>query len=254
MEGLTRLPGESSEDWNRRYHREKMRRKRAAIKAANPDAPRRLRGKNKAPSKGGSLTHEEWEALQPLPGESPEEHKKRYAREIMRRWREKNPGKEAAKRREAYPQIREQEIARHKQWREDHPERFKESQHRYYLKNKEKRIAALKKWGEENPERLAQLRERWYHANRAKRNAYSAKWRALRNQATPPWANLDAIEVVYQEAIDLTNATGVPHHVDHDRPLNSKLVCGLHVHYNLRVVPATENIKKRNTLLDRDRC
>lgn len=64
--------------------------------------------------------------------------------------------------------------------------------------------------------------------------------------ATPAWADLAKIREIYKVAAKLTESTGVPYHVDHQVPLTSKKVCGLHVEYNLRVVPAEVNLKKHN--------
>jgi len=62
--------------------------------------------------------------------------------------------------------------------------------------------------------------------------------------ATPKWADWDKIAAIYEERDRLTAETGVPHHVDHILPLAGKLVCGLHVHWNLRAIPAADNMKK----------
>lgn len=64
--------------------------------------------------------------------------------------------------------------------------------------------------------------------------------------ATPKWADFDKIAEVYRERDRIIRETGIDHHVDHMVPLNGKLVCGLHVHYNLRVIEARENLKKYN--------
>ena len=64
----------------------------------------------------------------------------------------------------------------------------------------------------------------------------------------PSWANIEKINILYDEAVRLTKETGVPHEVDHIYPLQSKVMCGLHVETNLQVVPTTVNRRKRNHL------
>lgn len=51
---------------------------------------------------------------------------------------------------------------------------------------------------------------------------------------------------IYIEAQRITLSTGIPHEVDHIIPLRGRLVSGLHVHENLRIIPRTENRKKGN--------
>ena len=89
--------------------------------------------------------------------------------------------------------------------------------------------------------------------NRVKRRAYFAEYRALRRNARPPWLTEEhhtQILAVYLEARRLSRSTGVVYHVDHIVPLKGETVCGLHVPWNLRAIPAEENLKKGNKLLD----
>lgn len=69
-------------------------------------------------------------------------------------------------------------------------------------------------------------------------------------QATPPWADLAAIEVLYAQAERVTAQTGIPHHVDHFYPLCSKTMSGLHVPANMRIIPESENLRKGNSIPD----
>jgi len=63
-------------------------------------------------------------------------------------------------------------------------------------------------------------------------------------RATPPWADRAAIRAIYKKAKRLSKSTGEQHVVDHIVPLDGKLVCGLHVSWNLRVIPWLENARK----------
>lgn len=76
--------------------------------------------------------------------------------------------------------------------------------------------------------------------------AAAAKRHSAELQRTPAWANHAAIRAVYQEAARLALETGIPHDVDHVVPLRGRLVSGLHVHNNLRPLPAKENRAKNN--------
>ena len=85
--------------------------------------------------------------------------------------------------------------------------------------------------------------------NRYKRNSTEAKRHANKLNATPPWLTekhfLD-IKAVYFQARDCQIVTGESYHVDHIVPLQGKNVCGLHVPWNLQVLPAEVNIRKNN--------
>lgn len=84
------------------------------------------------------------------------------------------------------------------------------------------------------------LRNKPYYAEAA------SKRRAVARQAEPLWADAALIKLLYTTRQYMTEQTGFDWHVDHIVPLQGSNVCGLHVHNNLRVVPATVNLQKSN--------
>ena len=93
----------------------------------------------------------------------------------------------------------------------------------------------------DRPRRLANATA-WRRANPRRRSEAEFKRRALKSRAMPTWLTieqLDRIKEIYRSCPG-------GYEVDHRIPLNSKVVCGLHVPWNLKAIPAEENRRKRN--------
>jgi len=123
---------------------------------------------------------------------------------------------------------------------------------RWQAKNTDKKRAYSEQYYSNpiNRERRHFMHQKWAARNLDYYRAKDAQRRAQKQNATPWWADLDAIRAIYAEMLRLNKETGIAHHVDHIVPLVSKKVCGLHVSWNLRIVTATENMKKHNRLLE----
>lgn len=108
------------------------------------------------------------------------------------------------------------------------------------------------RWQKQN-KRLHVLKVRaWQKANPGKVNAITAKRRASILKATPRWlsvSQLKEIEQFYVESRELSWLSEGGLRVDHVVPLQGEIVCGLHVPWNLQIIPTVDNLKKGNKLL-----
>ena len=133
-------------------------------------------------------------------------------------------------------------------------------QKEYYLKNKQRILDKAAKAREANPDYNREYYQRTkdkqceqqaqrYLANREDYIERAINRKAVKLNAMPDWLSEEdraSIREVYDTCRKLTEATGVEHHVDHIVPLQGDNVCGLHVHWNLRAIPAKENLSKSN--------
>ena len=98
-------------------------------------------------------------------------------------------------------------------------------------------------------ERFKQNQKKYSQKTKDKHAARQAKRRSLKQSATPPWLSeeqLKQIQTEYALSAWCSEVMNTKYHVDHIIPLKGKSVCGLHVPWNLQVIPATENLKKGN--------
>lgn len=153
----------------------------------------------------------------------------------------------------------------HKKYYQNNRERRKEYDKEYYQNNREYRLeyhkeyyrnntesisGYHKEYCQNNPEYFKEHHKEYRQSNKAKVNAYVIQRLKHLRRATPSWVDLREIETFYYEAWCKTKETGIPYHVDHIVPIRGRNVRGLHVPWNLQVIPAQENMRKGSRLLE----
>jgi hypothetical protein len=166
-----------------------------------------------------------------------------------REWKEKNLERYKANNRAYYLKNLEKMREKTRLWAAENRDHKRQSDHNYYLANKEALRDKWKRWEENNQQRLIDAQKDWLKKNApAVRMAKTERRRAIRLR-TPKWADKTKIRAIYAQAFMLEMQTGIKHHVDHIIPIKSHLVCGLHCEFNLRAIPAKENLSKKNKLI-----
>lgn len=137
---------------------------------------------------------------------------------------------------------REKILAYGAAWRKANPDNHKIR----YASNRDVECRRAKEWSKSNAERVTANRKARYLRTPEKILAANRDRQIRKLNAIPAWANKFFIEEAYHLAKLREKVCGGKWHVDHIVPLKSKLVCGLHVEYNLQVIPGVDNIKKGN--------
>lgn len=144
-----------------------------------------------------------------------------------------------------HPSVAKERIAA-KRKSETFVMREREADRIRYRDNSEKLTAKTKKWQEENPLKRKEIRAKWWEKNPGARNASRMKRYAAKLKATPAWANDFFIKEIYNLAAMRSKMLGISWHVDHIVPLQSDVVCGLHVEANMQLLPSKHNQSKGN--------
>ena len=112
-----------------------------------------------------------------------------------------------------------------------------------------RRYDYYKDWVSNNKHKVKKIAADYQKNNKDKVNSRTAIRRGVRLKATPTWLSPEhkkQMEVEYALAQWCSEVMNEVYHVDHIIPLNNPTVCGLHVPWNLQVIPAKDNIKKSN--------
>lgn len=113
----------------------------------------------------------------------------------------------------------------------------KNAQKEYYKKHQKKVILKVKEWQANN---------------KSKVTAINKNYKYSKVNATPSWLtdkHNEQIESFYWLAKLQQELDDTEYHVDHIIPIRGKEVCGMHVPWNLQIIPALDNIRKGNKIV-----
>jgi hypothetical protein len=105
-------------------------------------------------------------------------------------------------------------------------------------------VAYSKQMAAANLEKHNAKNRAWRYQNKGYYAGEAAKRRATKLQATPAWLTVEQIQSIQDFYLSCPKGF----HVDHIVPLKGKEVRGLHVPWNLQILPASDNISKGNRI------
>lgn len=152
--------------------------------------------------------------------------------EKSRQARTKNPELVREKERHRYHKNVDAKRESQRISRERHIEKRREYDRNRYQdpSRREWQLSQAKQWGKDNIGKRREI---------TKSNKMRLK------HAMPDWLTKEMVQQIKQIYL-LAGELGPDYHVDHIHPINGKVQCGLHVPWNLQILPARENIKKGN--------
>ena len=160
------------------------------------------------------------------------EYNKKYVDGISKRYREKHREKLNAQARERYANNPNKHIEACQKSRAKHYDKYIKYSRQYESTHKQERAVKNKLYIKNNPHKIA---ERYI------------KRKISEQQASVAWMNKELVAKIYRLRDRLNKLSGyVKYHVDHTIPLKGKLVSGLHVENNLRIILAKDNLSKGN--------
>lgn len=116
-------------------------------------------------------------------------------------------------------------------------------------KDRKKYVQSSVEWARRNPDK-AYLYQKISLARRpGHRNLLTANYRTAKDSRMPKWLNqgqMAEMRGIY-EFCAAFRKIGLDYHVDHIVPLRGDTVSGLHVPWNLQVIPGEENVRKGNS-------
>jgi hypothetical protein len=149
-------------------------------------------------------------------------------------------------RRRQSPEGRAVHHARVKEWAAKNPEKVRGYKNKYVENNRETVYERNRQRIKANPETRKETLRKHAKKYKALYTAKSRERQVKKRLAMPPWVDRESVELIYIHADYISRLTQIHHEVDHIVPLQNTRVCGLHVPWNLQIIPMTENRRKAN--------
>jgi hypothetical protein len=181
------------------------------------------------------------------------ESNKLHVAEYRKKYVEENEDYIKSYRKEDYQKNKDRYSTKAKVYYEKNREHLISYSKEYYLKNKDHVSEYNKSYYEATKhDRVEDNRKRardWYHNNRARAISRNRERELKQKSATPKWlseGHKKQIHAIYEHAKDCSVVSGEVYEVDHIIPLQGKNISGLHVPWNLQVLPMDVNRAKSN--------
>ncbi len=121
----------------------------------------------------------------------------------------------------------------------------------YYKNHRDDCLVKMSEYQKANRTAANERNRKWASTNKATKAANLARYRSAKDNRTPKWLteeHYNQIKEKYWLAEDLRKVTGETYHVDHIVPLRGENVSGLHVPWNLQILPMDLNCSKSNMM------
>lgn len=164
----------------------------------------------------------------------------------------KHKSKRRAGQRQYYYRNRAKILEQKRIYYNNNIDRLRQRNRDYYAVTQTRLVEYAREYRVTHKIEIARIKRKHYESNKHLYLARNAVRRARLLRATPVWltsAQLLEMEDFFALSRQIREATGEVQHVDHIEPLVSKrngtpVACGLHVPWNLAVVPAKYNLSK----------
>lgn len=143
------------------------------------------------------------------------------------------------------------ELARKKLYYNSNSDVIKAKNKAHHYANRDEVLLKKRSYWDNNKDKINAKRR----LIKGRTSVQTAKRRANRLMATPPWLSEEhqkEIQNLFWLTRDLRSVTGEEYHVDHIVPLTNEIVCGLHVPWNLQILPSDINLSKSNSFDDQE--
>lgn len=171
---------------------------------------------------------------------------KQCTNERAQAYRESNPEKVKESGRLSRRKNPERIAESKRRYRENNQEKVKKARKLAYDKNRDVELSVAREYKLRNKDELAKKAAKRLKDNPHLNRFFRSQRRAAEKNAKPLWHDSKAVKALHIEAVRRKQETGEEWHVDHIVPLTSDLVCGLHWHGNMQLLPASVNQSKSN--------